>query len=319
MNFQPISILLTLLGGLALAGILGWVRKPRLVVFVPRLFSHSRISDKGQIVEISVLNRGFKTEEQIELSLNPHLHYELIGSNNPDTALHGAKLAIPRIGSADDCSVLLQAENGKFSHNDIVNCLSKESKGTVATKLEELPLTAQQRVGVVGFIALLVVGGALAFKGIDAYFQYTQPGSGVNNDGKAVSEQLAEPDLQGWSIAKYYDGELIYKQIVAKELQISLGPTTRRGRILSIPISVSNKTDKSISITAWTSSAVDQSGIDYDRKRVSNRLIFPKGNFNFTLQAATGAVDAEKAALVEVFLTREGGESLKATRMVDGQ
>ena len=69
MNFQPLSILLTIIGGLILAGLLGWIRRPRLVVFVPRLFSHSRISDKGQIVEISIMNRGFKTEEAVELSL----------------------------------------------------------------------------------------------------------------------------------------------------------------------------------------------------------------------------------------------------------
>ena len=47
MNIQPLSIFLTVIGGLLVAGLLGWVRRPRLVVFVPRLFSHSRISDKG--------------------------------------------------------------------------------------------------------------------------------------------------------------------------------------------------------------------------------------------------------------------------------
>ncbi|KRG63770.1 hypothetical protein ABB26_11235 [Stenotrophomonas humi] len=318
MNFQPITILLTLLGGLALAGILGWIRKPRLVVFVPRLFSHSRISDKGQIVEVSILNRGFKTEEQVELSLNPQLHYELIGSNNPDATLNGAKLAIPRIGSADDCSVLLQADNGKFSHEDIVKCLSKESKGTVTTKLEELPITAQQRVGVVGFVAFLVVAGALLFKSIDKIFETINPEVAAKNETQARPVP-PKPDLQGWSIPSVYEDEAMYKQIVTKDLQIAMGTVTRRGRTLSIPITVANGTTEPFALTAWTSSPVDDSGISFERRRVNSRLLFPKGNFEYTLQAATGSGEAEKAALVEVFLTREGGQTLKATRMVSAE
>lgn len=319
MNVQPISILLTLLGGLALAGILGWIRKPRLVVFVPRLFSHSRISDKGQIVEISVLNRGFKTEEQVELSLNPQLHYELIGSNNPDAALNGAKLAIPRIGSSDDCSVLLQADNGKFSHEDIVNCLSKESKGTITTKLEELPLTAQQRVGVVGFVAFLVIAGVLLFMGIDRIFEAINPDSPTKTDQKSSPALPQKADLQGWNIAKVYEDEALYDQIAAKDLQIAVGKVTRRGRILTIPITVNNGTQEPFSITIWTSSPADDSDIDFERRRLSDRLVLPKGSFNYTLQAVTGDAEAEKVALVEVFLTREGGQTLKATRMVGAE
>ena len=108
---QPITIVFALIGGLLLAGILGWIRKARLVVFVPRLFSHSKISDKGQIAEISVMNRGFKTEEGIELLLNPAMHYELVGSNNPDATIVRNKLCVPRIGSADDCSILLDRKS----------------------------------------------------------------------------------------------------------------------------------------------------------------------------------------------------------------
>lgn len=316
MNFQPFSILLTLLGGLAVAGILGWIRKPRLVVFVPRLFSHSRISDKGQIVEISVLNRGFKTEEQIELSLNPQLHYELIGSNNPDATLNGAKLAIPRIGSSDDCSVLLQADHGKFSHEDIVNCLSKESKGKVTTKLEELPLTAQQRVNVVVFFVIIVAVGALLFLSIDSILETLDPDAAARSEEKPASAPLQKHDLQGWNISDIYEDKAIYKYIVTKDLQIAMGTVTHRGQTLSIPITVANRTPEVFSLTAWTSSPVDDSGIDYERLRLSNRVIFPKGIFKYTLYAATGTAEAEKTALVQVWLTSEAGEMLKATRMV---
>jgi len=282
------------------------------------LFSHSRISDKGQIVEISILNRGFKTEEQIDVSLNPQMHYELIGSNNPDAALNGAKLSIPRIGSADDCSVLLQADNGKFSHEDIVNCLSKESKGVVVTKLEELPLTAQQRVGAIGFVAILVLIGAIAFKGFDLYVENTKQ-EGEGNTSAKESAAVAPLDLQGWSISKAYTDEPMYRQILDKDLKISLGASAQKGRVMSLPISVFNGTDKPISLSAWVSSTVEQDGIDYERKRVNNRLVLPGGKLNMNLQAAIGAEESDRGALLEVFLTQEGGGSLKASRMVFGQ
>ena len=108
----------------------------------------------------------------------------------------------------------------------------------------------------------------------------------------------------------------MYSQIVTKDLRIEVGAVTRRGRTLSIPITVANNTPEPFSLTVWTSSPVDDSGIDYDRRRINDRLIFPKGSFKYTLQAITGSAEAENAALVEVFLTREGGQTLKATRMV---
>lgn len=312
MNLQPVSILLTLLAGLTLAGILGWIRRARLVVLVPRLFSHSKISDDGQIVEISVMNRGFKTEEQIELSLNPKLRYDLIGSNNPDATLTGSKLAIPRIGSADDCSVLLQAERGQFSHSDIVNCLSKESKATVATKLEEVPLTAQQRVGFVAFVvALMLIPVFILF-----WLESIHPDPPPKVDDVTEPAPPPKPDLQGWAIRDIYDDEPMYAAIVEKQLVVSVGAVALQKRAMTFPVTVSNATESAITYSLRTTSPVSDVDIDLSNRMVGDRLLFPGASANHTLSAAVGSFPAEQKAIIVLFLSDEAGSTLRATRMI---
>ncbi|MBB5448040.1 MULTISPECIES: hypothetical protein [unclassified Paraburkholderia] len=97
------------------------------------------------MAELSVMNRGFKTEEQIEVSMAPTLQYEVVGSTNNDVSLSGNKLIIPRVGAGDDVTTILLVEGGPFSSSDISNCLSKESKGIVVGKLEQVPMTGPQK------------------------------------------------------------------------------------------------------------------------------------------------------------------------------
>lgn len=139
MQFNPISIVLTLVGGLLLAAILGWIRRPRLAVFVPRTFSYNQLSDKGQLVEVTVFNRGFKTEENIDVTLNPALNYELVGANSPDAVVEKNRLKMTRIAPADEITILLNVENGVFKPDDIVQTVSKETNGITVTKLEDVP------------------------------------------------------------------------------------------------------------------------------------------------------------------------------------
>lgn len=311
MEINPLSIILTLLGGLALAGILGWIRRSRLVVFVPRLFSHSNISDRGQIVEISVMNRGFKTEESIDLSLNPQLHYELIGSNNPDAYLSKGRLSIPRIGSADDCSVLLQVENGTFTYQDIVSCLSKETKGVVKTKLEEIPVTAHQRVGILVFIGFLALIATLGYKSLDLVF-----GGPTETPAGSRSEESPRPDLQGWRVSETYKSYKIYKQFVDKKLIVNVGKPTVRKAVASFPLTVSNSTEAPITFTGWISAAVPQDDIDPGKRRIQDRLIFPKGSAEYTLLAAISQNRNEHQVQLEFFLRGSDGETLSGSKLV---
>lgn len=186
MTFNPLALILTILGGLVVAGVLGWVRKPRLCVLIPRMFSYSQITDRGQLVEITIFNRGFKTEEAIEVTLNPALKYEMLGTSNQDATVAKNKLLVSRLGASDEVAVILVVENGVFKPDDISQCLSKETKGTIATKLELVPITSSQRVSLVVWMLLIPALLYGVNYGMDYFFKRvnTLPASVDNSDGK---------------------------------------------------------------------------------------------------------------------------------------
>ncbi|MGQ0688630.1 MAG: hypothetical protein ACT4NK_07710 [Limnobacter sp.] len=320
MNINPTTLFYTLIGGLILAGILGWIRAARLVVFVPRLFTHSKISDKGQIVELSVMNRGFKTEESIELILSPAMHYELLGSNNPDATLVTNKLSVPRIGSADDCSILLQVENGRFTHADIVSCLSKETKATVATKLEEVPVTAQQRVGntvMIGIFSLMIFGGV---NGIDYFIgRDTETGSSEQAATEVKSApNETPPDLQGWTIRRIYateDNE-IYQSIISRKIIISTSKPSVRGKVLLVPVKVRNDSDIALTLSLSISASLSQDDIDFDKRRLSSRLLLPNDFIEVTFEAIVPKETNRQAVSLEFFLETLEGETLRGVKVV---
>lgn len=304
------------MGGLLLAGILGWIKRPRLVVFVPRIFSHSRLSDKGQIAEISVMNRGFKTEESVELSLSPSLHYELIGSNNPDASLITNKLLIPRIGSADDCSILLQIKNGKFTHEEIVNCLSKETKAVVATKLENIPVTAQQRIALLLFFGVIALLALLVLKGFDYITDKT-----TNVPSAVVSEKstTVEVDTQGWNIGAIYANErnVLFKALVKKQIEISVGTPIVQKNAVVIPISVKNSSPMPIKVTLGLAGSASQDPLTFAKRHVSGKLLFPSDSTNETLEALLPADMSRRKVIVDFFIESTTGETISGQRVID--
>src|SRR5258708_36432779 len=105
MQWTPLSVLVALVTTLIAAGLVAWIRQARLEVVVPRLFSHSQLSERGNLAEVTVFNRGWKTEEVIELSLTSSLKYEMVGASNQDISLAKNKVSIPRSGPGGEVSV----------------------------------------------------------------------------------------------------------------------------------------------------------------------------------------------------------------------
>lgn len=314
MNIQPVAIILTLIGSLVVAGILGWIRRPRLVVFVPRLFSHSKISDNGQIAEVSIMNRGFKTEEAIVLSLNPHLHYELVGSNNPESELIGSRLSIPRIGAADDCSVLLQIERGKFTYEDIVNCLSKETKAIVVTKLENIPVTAQQRVALTAFMLVLLFLATLLITSIDRAFEEEKSKiAETKNEPDPIAKQL---DHQNWVVRDIYQQGSVYEKFLAKELTVTLVSVELKERFIRIQLIVSNKSNEIITLGLSASGSALQKNVPYGERVVSDKLMFPNTSSSHLLIVEVAKDDPNPGAIIEFSLEGESGDILRGRQLV---
>lgn len=320
MTVSPITLVFTLLGGLLLAGILGWVRRARLIVLVPRLFSHSNLTSRGQLAEITVFNRGFKTEEAIELILNQLLQYEVVGSNSPDTSLSKAKLIIPRVGPGDEITTLLLVEGGAFSKADIISCLSKETKGIVVAKLEEVAPTGPQRIGLVSFFVVVPLAlYAMTFV-FDYVYKTETPSTKTTAEGKPVEEKSAV-EIQGWMVPNIYksaSGEL-YKYFTDQKVRVSMLRPIQKRDAVSVSVIVENLTSSPITYTLSINAAGSQERVPFEERRRSDVFLLPQAKSEARLTAIIPADNKNRdgnTLYVECFLENTLGDSLKISRLV---
>ncbi len=312
MTFSPQTIFLTLLGGIILAGVIAWIRKARLVVLVPRLFSHSQLTDRGQLAEVTVFNRGFKTEEKVELDFSPSLKIEIVGSNSQDVSLSRNKVSIERIGPSDEVTILLLVEGGTFTKSDITNCLSRETKGKIVTKLEEVIPTGPQRIGLIsGLFALPVV-----FYLMDIGANYLIH-SRFELSGSAKKETRA---ILGWNISTIYErtGGALFEEFKEGHIPTIIGKITRKGNAATIPVTVENKTRRIIQFSLSMTSGAAEERIPSYRRSFHDVFISPGrvAERSITVTIPQKSTDpAERVVLIEVFLISVDGDSLQMKRI----
>jgi hypothetical protein len=306
MDFNPINLVATLVGGLLLAGLLGWIRKPRLVVLVSRQFSYSQISDRGQLLELSVLNRGFKTEDTVEVTLNNALRYDLLGSNSQDASVADNKIRIPRIGPSDDVTVLLLVEGGTFKKDDVVQCLSKETKAVHVSKLEEVPLTGPQRISVIGlFVAVPALLYAFSL-GLDFLYESTKGRSST------AEVQSASIEVQGWKIPRYYEttSPQLLGALRAGKIQLNVGPPSRKGDIVALPVTLTNQTDEVLNGTLNMNTAQSTSRFKSYELTADGIVLTPGKTVERTVRVVVpekAASRAERTVYIDLHLKAMGG------------
>lgn len=309
MTLNPLNLVLTILGGLIVAGILGWIRKSRLCILVPRMFSYSQITDRGQLVELTIFNRGFKTEEVIEVTLNSLLNYEMLGSSSQDISLTKNKLTISRLGASDEVAVILVVENGLFKQDDITQCLSKDTKGTIASTLEQVPMTASQRVGL---ITLLVICAAIFFGfnyGVDYFVKNTD--STVNN----TSNESKLIDVHGWKIKKIYsENNSLFDNLQQDNLVITTNVVNRKQDIVNVKIEFENKSKDVIEISSFELNTKNsEKKIPFYDRRISSILVFPsktEERFIKVVIPQNSTEISDKTIFAEAFVQNRDGESL---------
>ena len=310
MPFNPLTIVLTIIGGLVVAGLLGWIKRPRLVVLVPRMFSYSQITDRGHLVEISVFNRGFKTEEAIDVTLNHTLSYEIIGSNSQDVTVNNNKLHIGRIGPSDEVTVLLLVEKGMFKPDDITQCLSKESKGKTVSKLEEVSPTGPQRIGLVAGLVglpLLLYLGTLGVDYLLARVEQPLVASAID-DSPTVS-------IQGWKIPRHYvkGSTALFRSFSDGKIAATISPISRKGDWVSVPVKLANSTDKVLKFNVSMTTAASSTRLKSYELTTGEFVLVPGKSEERVVRVIipAGATDQnEKLVFIEAFLQDTDGNSL---------
>lgn len=314
MGLNPLTILLTVTGGLIVAGLLGWIRKPRLVTLVPRTFSYSQITDRGQLIEITVFNRSFKTEEAIDVTLNPMLRYEMLGSNSQDASVSKNKIQIPRIGPSDEVTTLLIVEGGNFKSEDIVQTLSKETKGKTVSKLEEVPPTGAQRIGLVAGLILMPAMFYAATIGIDFLVSGSKS---IGNSGVSSSARYTE--LQGWKVPNSYriSSESLFLAFESKKIVATVGAPSRRGDVVTVPVQVNNMSDAVLRYTLSMTTAQSEKRIPSYERHLSNVVVVPGKTEERSIKVIVperGGDTNDRLVFMELFIEKTGGETLALSK-----
>ncbi|MDR1185126.1 MAG: hypothetical protein LBK67_10090 [Coriobacteriales bacterium] len=310
MQFNPLTIVLTIIGGLIVAGLVGWIKRPRLVVLVPRMFSYSQLTDRGHLVEISIFNRGFKTEESIDVVLNHSLAYEVLGSNSQDVTVVGNKLHITRIGPSDEVTVLLLVENGMFKQDDIVQCLSKETKGKTVSKLEEVSPTGAQRIGLVAAL----IGLPLLLYAATFAIDYALS---VQRETKKTGSAEASPvlEIQGWRVRRFYQttSHALFKNFSDGKLTAAFSPISRKGDWVTIPVTLSNSTDKMLKIRVSMTTAASARKLKSYELSTGEIVLVPGKSEERTVRVivpANATDPNEKMVFVEAFIQDSDADTL---------
>lgn len=317
-QFNPIALAATVVGGLLVAALLGWIRKPRLIVLVPRSFSYSQITDRGQLVEVSMFNRGFKTEENVEMTLNHSLRYELLGSNSQDAKVEANKVLVPRIGPSDEITVLLLVEGGAFKRDDIVQCLSKENKGQLVSKLDEVTPTGPQRISIVGMVVAVpaLLYGLTSI--LDVVSNYTRTGNLA-----IAADPRAPLDVGGWQVPWFQiDRSALLSDLKNGKISVSIGAISKKSDIASIPLRFTNETTEVLKATATVTSARSSSRFR-PHELTAIDIVLVQGRpeekvFRVVIPERSTLV-GERTAFIEVDLSTMSGKQLSLKRQLEVQ
>lgn len=310
MIFNPLTLLLTVIGGLIVAALIGWIRKPRLVVLVPRTFSYSQITERGQLVEVTVFNRSFKTEEAIDVTLNPALSYEMLGANSQDVSVVKNRIQITRVGPSDEVTVLLLIENGVFKPDDITQILSKETKGKTVSKLGEVPPTGSQRIWLVAWIIgfpLFLYAGIL---GLDYLLTKTSLlTSTTTNEPKSV-------EIRAWKVPSYAKtvSPQLFADFQAGKIAPSIGSLTRKSDIVSVPVRVQNDTTRVVKFTVSMTTTSSEKRIPSYERHVSDVMVLPGRAEERSIKVIIpekASNPAEQIVFIELFLENTDGDSFR--------
>ncbi|KAB8057183.1 hypothetical protein GCN74_21690 [Janthinobacterium sp. FT14W] len=314
LEFNPLTSLLSVFGALGVAALIGWIKMARLVVLVPKTFSYSELTESGngQLVEIAVFNRGWKTEDTIDVTMNPALTYQMLGANSQDVKVEQNRLKISRIAPSDEITALIIVEKGIFRREDIVQIVSKDSKGVTVSKAEEIGPTGQQRVQfVVALVVMLLLGGG-SYLAVQS--SIAQPPQQVGLKASDAKEEFPAK-VGGWTIESHYrtKDNALYQAVLSGKIKLVVGSPQTKGDNTTIPVRVSNSGPTPFVITLSMNTNASVGRIPSHELRTFDHMVPVDQTIERSIRVIVpirSSEAADRSVYIEAFLKTLEGESL---------
>ncbi len=252
------------------------------------------------------------------MTLNHALRYELLGSNNQDAKVVTNKVFVPRIGPSDEVTVLLLVEGGAFKKDDIVQCLSKENKGQLVSKLDEVTPTGPQRISIVGMVVVMpALLYGLTFL-LDVVSNYTRTGTVATAVGSR-----APLNVGGWQVPWFQiDRSELLSDFKNGKISVAVGAISKKVDIASIPLRFTNQTTEILKVTATVTSARSSSRFKSYELTASDIVLVqgkPEEKVFRVVIPERSALVGERTVFIEVDLSTMSGKTLSFKRELEVQ
>ncbi len=257
--FSIEALATSVIGGLILAAIVWYISQRRLYVVVPKLFAYSSLVSKSKTVELTILNRGYRSEEKVKIEFDPKLSYEQLASTNPAVKLIGSTLEIDRVSANDEVTVLIVVEGGEFGTASIASISSSECKGAIVEKLENVPLSFGTSVGGIATAITLIVffiwlgwiaRGTSAWEVLEDFGIRIPPPTHIQEDG--------------WENAHRFSGSKLYNDSEVKAFPVEIKAVRHNDSQVEVDLEIQNYGDKRLEISVClTSPGLGRAGSEY--------------------------------------------------------
>lgn len=309
------TIISTIIGAAILALVSAfWFR--RRLCGVARYFTYSKLSDSGKTVEITILNRGVRPEEDIELQLDPARRYTLLASSDPNLTIDDNLLKVKRIPEGNNVEAILLVEQGDFGNANIIALISKEAKGKIVNKLEEAPLSPTAVPIVI--IILLIFFAAPIYVG---YYAITSGGhpelllDGISGNTAHRAHALEE---SGWQNATRFADSLLGQQYGLGEFPVIIKYEGRKADLVKYEITLDNKTSEWLTVYVKLSTTAQKNLCDNNADDILSDIVVPaKTTMRREMSAYLPATIQPQAVRIEVHLSTSADELYGIWRMLD--
>lgn len=293
-----------ILAGLVVAGMVAFFTMRRLYLFIPRLFSYSNLSDQGAMIELNLLNKGFMSEEQIQVALKPTRQYRLVSSTVDSVVLDAGIIKVPRLSSGQEVSIVLLVEGGEFTPDEIVSATSKDAKAQILKNHPSQASAAHNLIWLI-LVLLLVVAPSVWIGSLITEFDgrnvYTILEDQFSPGLDAKREYLKKTKWENFD--KFFSSGM-YRYFPDQTFPIEGITISRNGDTADIHVSLHNATPKRLefSVRAFSPNNEDSSKFLHS---YWNGVLFPDEKKEVNIQANVPTELKKQAVVLKITLQGE--------------
>lgn len=268
------AILTSVITALITTGIIALLKSRHLTVVVPKAAFFSPVTS-GSTIHMTVLNGGFRTEENITIRLNQGAKYDLLAASRSDIKVDRTEILIPRLNKFSQATIMIVVEGKGFDITDVLGVDSKETVGKVVEKAADAPSKAGQFIGLsvvflfLGAVFLIGTMFGAEFK-VNLYSYFT--------DRYIYDGQIMTPKKVNWSRGSDFKNAEISKKYGDK-MPFEIEDFKRKGDLIEFTVVASNYSNGFATFGARSKSPDDDdnSNVGFRDGFLSDLVVEPSG------------------------------------------